>query len=100
MVKTRGGGSQGDRLRPTASVRRRRRHVNEDEEHVELEDAEHVEPEEAEPQMEVEDEDAPEVEGEGYPGGPRDPGWTLLTGYEAHVAIQLWNSVVSKYVVM
>ena len=49
MVKTRGGGSQGDRLRPTASIRRRRKHVNGDEEHVELE--------EAEPQMEVEDED-------------------------------------------
>jgi len=48
MVKTKGGGSQGDRLRSTASVRRRRRHVNEDEEHVEHEDAEHVEPEEAE----------------------------------------------------
>jgi len=66
MVKTRGRGSQGDCLRPTSSVRRRRRHVNEDEEHVEHEDAEHVEPEEAEPQMEVEDEDEPEVEGEGY----------------------------------
>ena len=99
MVKTRGGGSQGDRLRPTASVRRRRRrHVNEDEEHVEHEDAEHVEPKEAEPQMEVEDEDTPEVEDEGYPGGPRDR--TLLTGYEAHVAMQLWNGVVSKYVVI
>jgi len=70
-VKTRGGGSQGDRLRPTASVRRRRRYVNEDEEHVEHEDAEHVEPEEAEPQMEVEDEDTPEVDDEGYPRGPR-----------------------------
>jgi len=34
MVKTRWGSSQGDRLRPTASVRRRRRHVNEYEEHV------------------------------------------------------------------
>jgi len=33
MVKTRGGGSQGDRLRPTTSVRRR--HVNEDEKHEE-----------------------------------------------------------------
>jgi len=96
MVKTRGGGSQGDRLHPTASVRRRkRRHVNEDEEHVEHEDAEHVEPEdaehvepgEAEPQMEVEDEDAPELKGEGYLGGPRDG--TLLTGYEDHVAMQL-----------
>ena len=49
MVKTRGGGSQSDHLRPTTSVRRRRRHVNEDEEHVGHEDAEHVEPEEAEP---------------------------------------------------
>jgi len=51
MVKTRGGGSQGDRLRPTTSVRRRRRHVNEDEEHVEHEDAKDVdvEPEEVEP---------------------------------------------------
>jgi len=95
MVKTRGGGSQGDRLRPTTSVRRRKRHVNEDEEH---EDAEHVEPGEAEPQMEVEDEDPPKVEGEGYPGGPRDG--TLLTGYEDHVAMQLWNGVVSKYVVL
>ena len=79
-----------DRLHPTASVRRRRRHVNGDEEHVELE--------EAEPQMEVEDEDAPEVEGEGYPGGPRDG--TLLTSYEDHVAMQLCNGVVSKYVVL
>jgi len=86
MVNTRGGGSQGDRLRSTASVRRRK-HVNEDEEHVEHEDAEHIEPEEAEPQMEVEDEDTPEVEDEGYPRGPRDR--TLLTGYEAHVAMQL-----------
>ncbi|XP_068491123.1 protein MAIN-LIKE 2-like [Phaseolus vulgaris] len=93
MVKTMGGGSQGDRLRPIASVRRRRRHVNEDEEHVEHENAEDVdvELEEAEPQMEVEDEDAPEIEGEGYPGGPRDG--TLLTGYEDNVAMQLWNGV-------
>jgi len=96
MVKTRGRGSQGDCLRPTTSVRRRR-HVNEDEEHLEHEDAEHVEPEEVEPQMEVEDEDAPEVEGEGYPGGPQDG--TQLTGYEDHVAMQLWNDVVSKYVI-
>jgi len=71
---------------------------HEDVKHVEHEDVEHVEPEEAEPQMEVEDEDTPEVEGEGYPGGPRDG--TLLTGYEAHVAMQLWNGVVSKYVVL
>ncbi|XP_068492230.1 uncharacterized protein [Phaseolus vulgaris] len=83
MVKTRGGGSQGYRLRPTTSIRRRRRHANEDEEHVELE--------EVEPQMEVEDEGAPEVEGEGYPGGPLDE--TLLTGYKDHVAMQLWNGV-------
>ncbi|XP_068461823.1 protein MAIN-LIKE 2-like isoform X2 [Phaseolus vulgaris] len=64
-----------------------------DEEHVEHEDAEDVdvELEEAEPQMEVEDKDAPEIEGEGYPGGPRDG--TLLTGYEDHVAMQLWNGV-------
>jgi len=55
MVKNRGEGSQGDRICPTTSVRRRRRHVNEDEENVKHEDAEHVEPEEAEPQMEVED---------------------------------------------
>ena len=48
--------------------------------------------------MEVEDEDAPEVEGERYPKGPRDG--TLLTGYEAHVAMQLRNCVVSKYVVI
>jgi len=96
-VKTRGGGSQCDRLCPTTSVRRRR-HVNEDEERVEHENAKHVEPEEVEPQMEVQDEDTPEVEGEGYPGGPRDG--TLLTGYEVHVAMQLWNGVVSKYVVI
>jgi len=47
MVRTRGGGSQDDRLHPITSVRRReRRYVNEDEEH---EDAKHVEhePEEA-----------------------------------------------------
>jgi len=98
MVKTRGGGSQGDHLCPIASVRRRRRHVNEDEEHVQHEDTKFVEPEEAEPQMKVEEEDAPEVEGEGYPGGP----WygTLLTSYEAPMAMQLWNGVVSKYVVI
>jgi len=100
MVKTKGGGSQGDHLRPTTSVRRRRRHVIEDEEHVEHEDVEDVdvELEEAEPQMEVEDEDAPEIEDEGYPGSPWDG--TLLTGYEDHVAMQLWNGVVSKYVVI
>ena len=33
MVNTRGGVSQGDRLRPTTYVRRR--HVNEDEKHEE-----------------------------------------------------------------
>jgi len=66
MVNTRGGGSQGDRLRPTTSFRRRRRHVNEDEK---CEDAKHVKPGEVEPQMEAEDESAPQVEGEGYPGG-------------------------------
>jgi len=33
-VKAKGGGSQGDRLRPTAYIRRRKRHVNEDEEHL------------------------------------------------------------------
>jgi len=98
MVKTRGEGSQGDRLRPTVSVRRKRRHVNEDEEHFEHEDAEHVEPEEVEPQMEVEDDGAPQVEGEGYPECPLDE--TLLTGYEDHVAIHLWNGLVSEYVVI
>jgi len=67
MVKIRGGGSQSDQLRPTTFVRRRRRHVNEDEEHVEHEDAEHVEPKEVESQMEEEDEGESEVEGEGYP---------------------------------
>jgi len=74
MVRTRGGGSQGDRLRPTTSIRRRTRHVNENEEH---EDAEHVEPEEGEPQMEAKDEGAPQVGGEDYPGGPLDG--SLLT---------------------
>jgi len=82
MVKTRKGGSQGDRLCPTTSLKRKRRHVNENEEH---EDAEHVELEEVEPQMEVEDEGTPEVEGEGYPRGPLDG--TLLTSYEDHVAM-------------
>ena len=48
--------------------------------------------------MEVEDEDTPEVEDEGYPRGPRDR--TLLTGYEDHVVMQLWNGVVNKYVVI
>ena len=48
--------------------------------------------------MLIKDEDAPEVEGEGYPGGPRDG--TLLTSYEDYVAMQLWNGVVSKYVVL
>jgi len=33
MVKTKGGGSQGNRLHPTTFVRRR--HVNEDEKHEE-----------------------------------------------------------------
>ena len=33
-MKAKGGGSQGDRLRPTAYIRRRKRHVNEDEEHL------------------------------------------------------------------
>jgi len=81
MVRTRGGGSQGDCLRPTTSVRRRRRHVNEDE------DAEHVEPKEVEPQLEVEDEGTPQVGGEGYPRGPVDG--SLLTGYENHMVMQL-----------
>ena len=48
--------------------------------------------------MEVEDEGAPEVEGEGYPGGLLDG--TLLTSYEDHVVMQLWNGVVNKYVVI
>ena len=38
-MKTRGEGSQGDRLRSTTSIRKWKKHVNEDEEHVKHEDA-------------------------------------------------------------
>jgi len=48
--------------------------------------------------MEAEDENAPQVEGEGYLEGLVD--WSLLTGYEDHVGMKLWNGVVSKYVVI
>jgi len=47
--------------------------------------------------MEVEDEGTPQIGDEGYPRGPMDG--SLLTGYEDHVVMQLWNGVVSKYVV-
>jgi len=60
MVRTRGRGLQGDHVRPITSVSRRR-HVNEDEKHIQHE------VEEAQPHMEVENECELEVEYRSYP---------------------------------
>jgi len=82
MVRTRGAGSQPERVQPTAFVRRRKRGGTlniavEDDFGGNVAEEVHV------------------VEAEGYPGGPYD--MSLLVNYENHVAMQLWNGVVSKF---
>ncbi|XP_068492241.1 protein MAIN-LIKE 1-like [Phaseolus vulgaris] len=63
MAKTRGGGSQDhDRIRPTTSVRRRDRGLQNDD------------------QVD---------QGEGFPGGPSD--MSLLVNFADHVAVKLWE---------
>ena len=80
MVRIRGGGSSNsDRVRPTASVRRRcggpiTLVPNEDfEDYIEQE---------------------VEIYDEGYPRGPVDK--SLLINYEDRVARQLWDGLVSN----
>ncbi|XP_068478444.1 protein MAIN-LIKE 1-like isoform X1 [Phaseolus vulgaris] len=78
MVRTRGGGSSNlDRVRPTASIRRKRGGPSTSIPNEEFED--YIEQEEV------------EVDDEGYPGGPLDK--SLLVNYEHHVAKQLWDGL-------
>ncbi|XP_068504169.1 protein MAIN-LIKE 1-like [Phaseolus vulgaris] len=78
MVRTRGGGSSNlDRVRPTASIRRKRGGSSTSIPNQEFED--YIEQEEV------------EVDDEGYPGGPLDK--SLLVNYEHHVAKQLWDGL-------
>jgi len=82
-VRTRSGGSQTDRVRPTASVRWREwggtsNIVVEDDVGGNVREEVNV------------------VEPQGYPGGPFDT--SLLVSYEDHIAMQLWNGVVSNYI--
>jgi len=84
MVRTRGGGSgitcNSDRVRPTASMRRRRGGPSTSVPNKDFED--YIEEEEV------------EIDDEGYPGVPVDK--SLLINYENHVAKQLWDDLVSN----
>jgi len=81
MVRTRGGGSSNlDRVRPTASVRRRQGGPSTSISNEYFED--YIEGEEL------------EIDDEGYPGGPVDK--SLLINYEHHVSRQLWDGLVSN----
>ena len=81
MVRTRGEGSFNlDRVRPTASVRRRRGGPSTSVPNKDFED--YIE------QKEV------EIDDEGYPGGPVDK--SLLINYEDYVARQLKDDLVSN----
>ena len=81
MVRTRGGGSSNmDRVRPTASVRRRRGGPSTSVSNEHFED--YIEGEEL------------EIDDEGYPGGPVDK--SLLINCEHHVARQLWDGLVNN----
>ncbi|XP_068501102.1 protein MAIN-LIKE 1-like [Phaseolus vulgaris] len=78
MVRIRGGGSSNlDRVRPTASVIRKRAGPSTSIPNQQFED--YIEQEEV------------EVDDEGYPGGPYDK--SLLVNYEHHVAKQLWDGL-------
>jgi len=81
MVRTRGEGSSNlDRVRPIASVRRRRGGPST------LVSNEHFE-------NYIEGEEL-EIDDEGYPGGPMDK--SLLINYEHHVARQIWDGLISN----
>jgi len=81
MVRTRDEGlSNSDRVRPTASVRRRRGGPSTSVPNEDFED--YIEEEEV------------EINDEGYPGEPVDK--SLLINYEVHVAKQLWDGLVSN----
>jgi len=81
IVRTRGGGSSNsDRVRPTASVRRRCGGPSTSIPNEDFED--YIEQEE----VEIDDED--------YLGGLVDK--SLLINYEDHVTRQLWDNLVSN----
>ncbi|XP_047148910.1 protein MAIN-LIKE 1-like [Vigna umbellata] len=101
MARTRGGfsshrgesSSQGERWRPTASVRRRRGAVDSDihvEDHGDVRFHENAVEDHAYEEHDIEqEEDREDVAEGGFPGGPLDA--SVLTHYIHHVAYTIWQ---------